>query len=773
MADEFKQFYLPPNLPPDSSFLQRGADTFLKQGELKSPNYVQNKQGWKVDSRGNAEFRKLTLGNENIYLSDGQGISGAITDLTNSGGGILTLGAGTYTLNQNITVPNATKIVGTNRDTSILEMGSYQFIVAGTSVYTTGTISSVSGGGFTVTGSSTAWLANASAGQHIFIDNRWYAIAAVGSDTSITLAEPYKDAATFSGNYRIATVASDIIFENLTVQNSSTTAIDIDDAHNIDIRNCSFLLNNKGFTINNYTFITIDTVSVSASTSNGYEISSGQFCNCFSVASVSNGGHGILMNTAIRGGFSLCAANGNTGDGVNMTDVDFYDFKIALIGNGGQGMEMVSGCDKNLLDLQVIANTSDGVKLTATSDQNRIMGIIQGNGGYGINIAASTCDNNTILAPVLGSNTSGDVNDSGTGTIRIQVSDTVSITDVADDADGALSITSGTTTINLQSQPFVVKHYSSISITGTTSKLAFSNPATNGTCVIFRVSGNVTVTSTNSPAIDASSLGQSGGAGGTGGSFVAGSTPSGTPNSIFDQLFSKSTMAGAGAAGGSTGASSNGAVPSFLYRTVSSSIFRSLTKAFQFNGVIGAGGGGGSSGTTSGGTATPGAGGAGGKGGGSLLIICGGDLNLTGAIDAKGGVGSNGGNGTAGSSNATGGGAGGGGGGGFVGILYSTATATSGTISTNGGAGGTGGNGATGSGSNISGGGAGQGSASIANAGGAGGNGGGAGSNGSAGTAGSGTNGGAGGTGGTGASGVGGGGGGGGGGEGFSFVTAI
>jgi len=63
-------------------------------------------------------------------------------------------------------------------------------------------------------------------------------------------------------------------------------------------------------------------------------------------------------------------------------------------------------------------NTSDGVKLTATSDNNIILaGDAITNGGYGINIAASTCDNNTILRVFYSGNTSGTLNDAGTGTL--------------------------------------------------------------------------------------------------------------------------------------------------------------------------------------------------------------------------------------------------------------------------------------------------------------------------------------------------------------------
>ena len=81
-----------------------------------------------------------------------------------------------------------------------------------------------------------------------------------------------------------------------------------------------------------------------------------------------------------------------------------------------------------------------------------------------------------------------------------------------DGSDGALSISSGTTTIDLSSAAITIKNYTSISITGT-GALAFSNPATTGSIVILKSQGNVTITSSATRAIDLRSLGIPGGGG--------------------------------------------------------------------------------------------------------------------------------------------------------------------------------------------------------------------------------------------------------------------
>lgn len=81
--------------------------------------------------------------------------------------------------------------------------------------------------------------------------------------------------------------------------------------------------------------------------------------------------------------------------------------------------------------------------------------------------------------------------------------------------DGSLALTTGTTTVNLGNAALYVKNYSSLSITGT-GNLAFSNPNTNGTVVIFRVQGDVTLTGSNVPLIDLRSMGGAGGASASG-----------------------------------------------------------------------------------------------------------------------------------------------------------------------------------------------------------------------------------------------------------------
>lgn len=238
--------------------------------------------------------------------------------------------------------------------------------------------------------------------------------------------------------------------------------------------------------------------------------------------------------------------------------------------------------------------------------------------------------------------------------------------------DGALIITSGTTTINCGNAAVVVKNYSSISITGT-GALAFSNPHANGTIIILKSQGNVTLTSSATPMIDVSGMGASGGTGGAAGTHPGNVGSSGNP------FFAFATNGGSGGTTG-PGGGPGGALPTAI---APASFFNSLDPTIlKYGGLfwVGAGGGGGGSANGS----NSGTCGTGGIGGGGLIMECGGSFNFTTAsgISVAGKVGGN-------PTDTTYGGAGGGGAGGFAYILYATLTAASGTITVSGGAGGT------------------------------------------------------------------------------------
>jgi hypothetical protein len=227
--------------------------------------------------------------------------------------------------------------------------------------------------------------------------------------------------------------------------------------------------------------------------------------------------------------------------------------------------------------------------------------------------------------------------------------------------DGDLTITSGATNIDLGNAAVVIKNYTSISITGTAS-LTFTNPNTNGTTIILKSQGNVTLTSSATPMIDASGMG------GSGGAAVSGANQDGNNGSNGLTGVCKTTGGGGGKYSGSPEGT----------KGTQGIFFISSAQASEINGkypfvVPGSGGGGGASGSAS-------TSGVGGRGGGGLVIECGGAWNftITNGISVAGVVG------TTGTGNQRG--AGGGGAGGVCAVFYGTLTANTGTIAVTGGA---------------------------------------------------------------------------------------
>lgn len=246
-----------------------------------------------------------------------------------------------------------------------------------------------------------------------------------------------------------------------------------------------------------------------------------------------------------------------------------------------------------------------------------------------------------------------------------------------DGSDGALTIAAGTTTVNLGGLSYVTKNYSSISITGT-GVLAFSNPHANGTIIVIKCRGDMTLSSSATPMIDISNCGPAGGAGATR-SSAGGAVGTGGTGSVSIFL-----SAGAGGGGSYSGSPTGAAGTTAAWAWSSAQLISAFAK-YRDVLVPGAGGGGGSVKCGNSSTATAGTGG---RGAGALAIECAGTLNFTtaGGLSITGTVGANSSGSGANRKEA----GGGGGGSGSLILLYNVAGTISGTVTTTAAAGGTG-----------------------------------------------------------------------------------
>lgn len=249
-------------------------------------------------------------------------------------------------------------------------------------------------------------------------------------------------------------------------------------------------------------------------------------------------------------------------------------------------------------------------------------------------------------------------------------------------ADGALSISSGTTNYDLAGAQVFIKNFTSISITGT-GKITFTNPHANGTTIIFKSQGNVTLTSSATPIIETSNLGASGGAEVTG-SAASETTQYQSGGASVSNNCATVTGSGNIVSYGNPAYGVLGIIQGGGYRTA----ITSVNYATGYNIPTGTNtqlgkmiplcpGSGGSSGT---GRFFPYTGGRGGRGGAAFLIECGGAYTASGnTIYSKGEAGQAH---TAPNNDQVGCG----GGGGCIGVLYNTLVSDTGVYTVTGGA---------------------------------------------------------------------------------------
>lgn len=623
-----------------------------------------------------------------LSLLPSDDIQKALDRLDILGGGVVKLLAGTYVLPSDISIPSNVSVEGQGSNLTIIDCNTaYSVKMNGSNAYTTGTIA-VNSGGTTVTGSGTAWT-SAMVGQYIFIQMVLYQISAVGSTTSLTLADAYFGSSVSGITYAIATPNFKSRLKQLTVQNASGNGIEAQYSSEQEFSDLSVTGNGTGIYINWSYAPLIANSDIVANGTNGTLTNVSAFEIRFAGFAQSTSGDGISFNNCVSCSMYDADFSGNALNGASITncsDINFW--AISCFANGAKGIEIVSGSDTIIFSGTLVdSNISDGIKITATTTNCEFYGnTIQTNGGYGMNVAASSDSDIVISSNAFDSNTSGAVNDLGSGTViggnTGVVDNSLAIPFGGTGADGALTITSGVTTIDLAGAAYVVKNYTSISITGTGS-LAFSNPHANGTIIVLKSVGNVTLTSSAAPMINASGCGATGATAISGsGSGSSGNQTGNTGNTgnTYSLLFG-STNAGTGGAGGG-GLGQGGAIPTFALTTAlysSSQYFNRYANLW-----VGAGGGGGGiHHLTAAWTAT---GGTGGTGGGTLIIECGGAWNFTTASGISV-AGKNGGDGAVTGGSVAAGGGGGGAAGYFL-ALYKTLTANSGTVTISGGTGG-------------------------------------------------------------------------------------
>lgn len=364
----------------------------------------------------------FVLGGTLITVSSISDLQTAINTVSTLGGGTVALVPATYNATSSFTIPSYVTL-DMSGATIDLGNGAYQILIEGTNAYSTGTLA-VNYASGAVTGTGTTWTA-AMVGRSILIGDYWYAITARASDTAITISPVFRAPNVTGATYVIATTVNDAAVINGTLQNASGTllkfrycngldiidmiitggaqAIDGDDSANLVMENTQVDTCTSGITLDNVPYCTQDNNAI-------LDIS---------------GGTALAMNGVNNTGIGILSIQNVTGVGIKFTNCSNLGLiNYSIIECTSHAIEFVSGNSAIDIPSGYIDTCVDAIKLTATTDGIYLDGItVKNYSGYGINIAASSCDNNEIGYVDYGGGGLGTINNSGTNT-KIQGDDT-------------------------------------------------------------------------------------------------------------------------------------------------------------------------------------------------------------------------------------------------------------------------------------------------------------------------------------------------------------
>lgn len=221
----------------------------------------------------------------------------------------------------------------------------------------------------------------------------------------------------------IGTLGNEIIspfLQGFTVQNSSTDLVRVDFAINLGTNDLTSDTGLSGLNITNTVTANIYS-SLQNNCATGLIATDTTFFTLFSSNTTNSTSGGGVVLTRVSNSVSIaCSVDACIGGGYIFNDCSNFGFENFSITNiTGIGLDINGNGNGLSITIGFIdSSTSDGIKIhnSATGIQLTASNTISNNGGYGVNIEAGIM-NTLIVADTFDSNTSGAVNDLGTGTL--------------------------------------------------------------------------------------------------------------------------------------------------------------------------------------------------------------------------------------------------------------------------------------------------------------------------------------------------------------------
>lgn len=340
--------------------------------------------------------------------------------MSSKGGGTVKLRAGTYSFDKNLTIPSNITLEGDSFGSVIFNFnGAYGLRATGQAPYSTGTIA-VTVGTKTVTGTGTAWTTNLTLDHKIRIDGIPYSIAAITSDTSLTLANTYFGD-TLTGNTYIAAIfVENLTLNNLIVIAPYTNAIEFNYTDGIGANGVIIVsAGGNGIDVSNSSRYIMSDITTDGCLASGLAFENVTLVNLTAAAVVNSASSGMSFTNCSQMVILSCPVKYNGVDGIYFSGGS----RISVIAcESGQNIENgIEASDTTDLNITGVfqRNNLDGIRLSsaATRVSIGIGAICRLNTGYGIRIGASAV-RTTVIGNSLTSNTAGTILDSGTATIN-------------------------------------------------------------------------------------------------------------------------------------------------------------------------------------------------------------------------------------------------------------------------------------------------------------------------------------------------------------------
>jgi len=305
-------------------------------------------------------------------------LDGAATVFVRDGGGAGPNGE--YIETADIDVPVNGRLEGESPDGAVIDLsGGYSVGADGSGTdYATGTVS-ITSGTASITGVGVAWqTAGVAVGDFILLgvgDQCWFAIAAIPTETTITLERTYNGQTMAADTYEIKSLRPGISIQNLTlIGNTAGAGLDltncmsahIEDLHVID---CGLAATTPAVLIQDTVDSFFKGVSIAGGAHHGMEINDSNANTFVGLVVVNTAGHGIQ----VTGGNQDCLFS------------NYHICSCAL-----NGFNITGGADETLLNGGVLSeNTGGGVFMDAGIGDCHVRNTtIRNNGTFGIDAEA-------------------------------------------------------------------------------------------------------------------------------------------------------------------------------------------------------------------------------------------------------------------------------------------------------------------------------------------------------------------------------------------------